>query len=255
MGVFFDLADQFGNGVAQGDPVGVRINLGELAGIVCDVDIGSHISSMRRFCRTCKIAICVPGEIFCMLDYQSAAGRGGGRYIDFIAGNRLVFPEGRSCMGNANRLVGYLASVVSASLFYLVWTVISIELMYKASDGHIDIQFDIGLAIIFMLLSVGPAFVLMAFPWYLSVRWYDRLRRYGLTYFSLIGAATILVIGSMISSLSPKPLFIEDQTFLEGFMIAIERQGICLLLTGFVFGLTFWLVSERLRYSHSIEAS
>ena len=80
-------------------------------------------------------------------------------------------------------------------------------------------------------------------------------QRYGLTYFSLIGAATILVIGSMISSLSPKPLFIEDQTFLEGFMIAIERQGICLLLTGFVFGLTFWLVSERLRYSHSIEAS
>ena len=75
-------------------------------------------------------------------------------------------------MGNANRLVGYLASVVSASLFYLVWTVISIELMYKASDGHIDIQFDIGLAIIFMLLSVGPAFVSMAFPWYLSVRWY-----------------------------------------------------------------------------------
>ena len=32
-------------------------------------------------------------------------------------------------------------------------------------------------------------------------------------------------------------------------MIAIERQGICLLLTGFVFGLTFWVVSERQRYS------
>jgi hypothetical protein len=66
-------------------------------------------------------------------------------------------------------------------------------------------------------------------------------------YFSLIGAATTLVIGSGTSSLSPKPLFIEDQTFLEGFIIAVQRQGICLLLTGFVFGVTFWLVSERRR--------
>jgi hypothetical protein len=89
----------------------------------------------------------------------------------------------------------------------------------------------------------------MAFPWYFSVRWYDRLQRFGLIYFPLNGAATALIIGSCTSSLSLKSLFIEDQTFLEGFMIAIERQGICLLLTGFVFGLTFWVVSERQRYS------
>jgi hypothetical protein len=50
-------------------------------------------------------------------------------------------------------------------------------------------------------------------------------------------------------------LFIEDQTFLQGFMVAIERQGICLMLTGVVFGLTFWLVSERLRHPRSKEAS
>jgi hypothetical protein len=105
----------------------------------------------------------------------------------------------------------------------------------------------------------------MAVPWYLSMRWYDRLQlsgligpvrwydraqRFGMIFFSLFGAATTLVLGSAISSLSPKPLFVEDQTFLEGFMVAIERQGICLLLTGCVFGLTFWLVSERLRYSN-----
>jgi hypothetical protein len=166
-------------------------------------------------------------------------------------------------MGKAHRLVGYLASVAGASLFYVTWFVIWIELN-STPGGDTSFMFKIGLAFFFMLFSAGSAFVLMAIPWYLSVRWYDRLqrsgpinsvrwfdraRRFGLIYFSLLGAATTLVLGCATSSLSPKPLFIEDQTFLEGFMVAIERQGICLLLTGLVFGLTFWLVSERLRYS------
>jgi hypothetical protein len=38
-------------------------------------------------------------------------------------------------------------------------------------------------------------------------------------------------------------------------MIAIQRQGVCLMFTGLVFGLTFWFVSERLRPSRSIEAT
>jgi hypothetical protein len=152
-------------------------------------------------------------------------------------------------MGNVTRLVGYLASVASASLFYVVWFAISLELS-RTPDGHTSVLFKIGFAFFFLLFSgMGAAFVLMAFPWYLFVRLYDRLQRFGLIYFSLIGAATTLVIACGTSSLSPKPLFIEDQTFLEGFMVAIERQGICLLATGLVFGLTFWLFSERLRYS------
>jgi hypothetical protein len=152
-------------------------------------------------------------------------------------------------MGNANRLVGYVASVASASLFYGVWFVISLELD-RTPGGHTGLLFNIGFAFFFLLFGgVGAAFLLMAFPWYLSVRGYDRLQRFGLIYFSLMGAATTLVIGCGTSSLSPKPLFVDDQTFLQGFMIAMERQGICLLVTGLVFGLTFWLVSERLRYS------
>lgn len=152
-------------------------------------------------------------------------------------------------MGNANRLVGYLASVASASLFYVGWLVINLELDRTPND-HTGVLFDIGFAFFFLLFSgMGAAFVLMAFLWYLSVRWYDRMQRFGLLYFSLIGAATTIVIGGGTSSLSPKPLFVEDQTFLQGFMISIERQGICLMVTGLVFGMTFWLVSERLRYS------
>ncbi len=153
-------------------------------------------------------------------------------------------------MGNANRLVGYLASVASASLFYGVWLVIS----DWTPDS--DVLFNIGVVFFFWLFGgMGAAFVLMAFPWYLAVVWHDRQQRFGLMYFSLVGASTTIVIGCGTSSLSPKPLFIEDQTFLEGFVVAVQQQGICLLLTGFVFGLTFWLVSERLRHFCSMEAS
>ncbi len=166
-------------------------------------------------------------------------------------------------MGEANRLVGYLTSVAGASLFYVAWFVVSVELN-TTPGGNSSFKFEVGLAFFFLLFSAGSAFVLMAFPWYVSVRWYERLRRsgmidpvrwydrarcFGLIYFSLLGAATTLVLGCVTSSLSPKPLFVEDQTFIEGFVIALERQGICLLLTGLVFGLTFWLVSERIRYS------
>ncbi len=158
-------------------------------------------------------------------------------------------------MGNANRLVGYLASVASASLFYVAWFVIAFE---PALTPHEDVSvsYMIGLALVFWLVGgVGAALVLMALPWYLAVRVYGRMHRFGLVYFSIIGSTTAFVLGCGASSLSPKPLFIEDQSFFEGFRIAAEREGGCLLLTGLVFGITFWLVSERLRHSSLIEVS
>jgi hypothetical protein len=155
-------------------------------------------------------------------------------------------------MGNAHRLVGYLASFSSASVFYLVW----LAVQSRTSASHVTVLFQIGFALFFWLFGgVAAALILMAFPWYLAVIWHDRPQRSGLMYFSFIGSATTTVIGCATSSLAPKPLFIEDQTFLEGFMIAIQRQGVCLMFTGLVFGLTFWFVSERLRHSRSIEAT
>jgi hypothetical protein len=154
-------------------------------------------------------------------------------------------------VGNANRLVGYLASVTTATLFYVVWVVVQ----NWTPASHVTVLFSIGIAFFFWLFGgLGAAFVLMALPWYLAVVWQRRLQRFGL-YFPVIGAATTMVIACCTSSLSPKPLFVDDQTFIEGFTIAVQRQGICLLLTGFVFGLTFWLVSERLRHTHSMETS
>lgn len=72
-------------------------------------------------------------------------------------------------MPNVNRLVGYLASVTSASLFYVVWFVVSFE-QNRTPDGHVTVLFKIGLALFFWFFEgMCAAFVLMAFPWYLAV--------------------------------------------------------------------------------------
>ena len=55
----------------------------------------------------------------------------------------------------------------------------------------------------------------------------------------------MVLAGSAVSSISPKPLFIEDQTFMQGVLIAIERQGLCLALAGATLGLGYWFLAER----------
>jgi hypothetical protein len=156
-------------------------------------------------------------------------------------------------MGKASRVIGYLASVAIASLFYLVWFVFSGPNEPPAEAT--SIQFRVVLGLFFLVLyGPGVAFVLMPVPLALGVLGRNRLQRFGLMYYSAAGAATALVVGCATSSLSPKLLIVEDQTFLEGFVIAVQREGVCLLLTGFLFGLTFWLVSERLRYLDAKDA-
>jgi hypothetical protein len=55
----------------------------------------------------------------------------------------------------------------------------------------------------------------------------------------------MISIGCAASSVSPKPLFIEDQTFIEGVLIALERQGACLALAGTILGLGYWFLAEK----------
>jgi len=122
----------------------------------------------------------------------------------------------------------------------------------RTSGSDVTVLFQITVAIFFWLFGgVAAALVLLALPWYLAVVWHKRLKHTGLAYFSILGAAVTTIIGCATSTLAPKPLFIEDQTFLQGFIIALQRQGVCLLLTGLLFGVTFWYVSERGRYSRS----
>ena len=59
------------------------------------------------------------------------------------------------------------------------------------------------------------------------------------------GATLMILVGCMASSLSPKPLFMEDQTFFEGVIIALERQGLCLAVAGAVLGLGYWFFAEK----------
>ena len=160
----------------------------------------------------------------------------------------LISSQGMSigiAMGKAHRLIGYSASFLVASLFYVGW----IAVQDRSSGGNVTVLFQVGVAIFFWLFGgVAAALILLALPWSLAVA----LRRHsGLTYFSILGAALATILGCATSSLAPKPLFVEDQTFLQGFTIALQRQGICLLLTGLVFGMTFWFVSERGRHAPS----
>ena len=149
-------------------------------------------------------------------------------------------------MGTANRVIGYLASCLGASLVYVIWFLV----VTRTPGSNVGLLFDIALAIFFWLFEgMAAALVLMALPWYLAVMLHDRIKRSGLIYYSCIGASVTIPMACTTSSLALKPLFIEDQTFLQGFMIAIERQGICFLLSGLLFGAIFWFVSERRRYS------
>lgn len=109
-------------------------------------------------------------------------------------------------------------------------------------------MFFLGFAAVFWIFGgTSAALALILLPWSLVVIGYKRLRLTGPTYFVLIGAILMLSVGCATASLAPKPFFIEDQTFLEGFVIAAERQGVCLLLMGAVLGFTYWFVSERRR--------
>ncbi len=89
------------------------------------------------------------------------------------------------------------------------------------------------------------ALLLLILPWTAAVwvrrkfRWSDRL------YFPAAGALLLFVIGCTAASISPKLLFIEDQTFLQGALIAAQRQGFCFVISGAAFGASYWFISKR----------
>jgi hypothetical protein len=159
-------------------------------------------------------------------------------------------------MGHANRVVGYLASVATASLFYVVWLMVRFGFVPHEGGrvGDFLSSFRVA-AFIWVVSGMGATFVLMTLPWFLAVRAYGRLQSFPLIYFLLFGSTTAFLIGCGATSMVPRPRFFRDDTFLGGFMNVAQGEGFCLLLTGFVFGLTFWLVSERLRPSRCIKAS
>ena len=151
-----------------------------------------------------------------------------------------------SAMARAiNPVLGYACSAAFASGFYILWLYISMS--SDAAPGQTtSLQFRLGFAVFFCAFGgFIPAIVLMIVPWLLAVLIYRRVSVPGWIYYSAIGAVSTALIGCATSSLAPKPLFIEDQTFIEGVIIAAERQGVCMLLAGLLFGTSFWFLSGR----------
>ena len=109
-------------------------------------------------------------------------------------------------------------------------------------------MFEVGVAIFLTIFAgFGATMLLIAPFWFLVTLLRNLVPRFGALYFSALGAALTFLVGCTMSSLVPKPLFIEDQTFLEGFRIAVERQGVVFLVAGTVFGCVYWRVAERSR--------
>jgi len=143
----------------------------------------------------------------------------------------------------------YLISTIFASLLYVVWFLF--VFMRQIDHTGASLTFSIGFAFFYCLTGgFGLGLALMSLPWIAVVSGYPSLRGSGPLYFAGVGALLLFVIGCVTSSLSWKPLFIEDQTFFEGVIIAAERQGIILLLAGAFFGFIYWF----LRYSDALIA-
>ena len=145
-------------------------------------------------------------------------------------------------MGTANRFIGYITAFLLASVLYMSW----LTVVDYAPGSGVTLLFEVDMAVFLWAFGgVGPALLLMAVPWAFAVFLRNKIGRFGPLYWLLLGAVLTVLLGSAASSLAPKPLFIEDQTLAEGFLIALQRQGMCLVLTGVLFGLIYWYLSER----------
>ena len=141
------------------------------------------------------------------------------------------------------RSVGYLLSAIAASLIYVCWLFTEIT---SARANVARSVFDLGLSLVIWLTGgFSAALVLMVFPWIIAVSAYRRLRWSSRIYFPVVGAVLVFVIGCATTSVSPKPLWIEDQTFFEGARIAALRQGASFFVSGVVFGAVYWFLCER----------
>ena len=139
------------------------------------------------------------------------------------------------------RVAGYALSAILAWIFYI--GCLAIEISFSQQGGLRDILFG---ALIFCLFGgFSAALVLITVPWIFIVWTYRGIRFSGATYFACAGALLMVLVGCAVSSLTPKPLFIEDQTFFEGVFIALKRQGVCLALAGATLGFGYWFLAEK----------
>jgi hypothetical protein len=135
-------------------------------------------------------------------------------------------------------IVGYLSGALLSTIVYVLWV--------AASGPSVDFLFRLGFAAFFWIADgFGLMLLLMIAPWTIAVWAHREVRIPGHIYFPAVGGVLVFILACATSSLAPKPLFVEDQTFLQGALIAAERQGISYLLAGVVFGVCYWWVAKE----------
>ncbi len=140
------------------------------------------------------------------------------------------------------RVVGYAVAAILASLIYVAWLQLSI--VHDATPT--TFRFRLVFALLFWFIDgFALTLLLMIAPWSLAVSAYGKLRWSGGIYFSVLGAFIVFTLGCVTAAISPKPLFVDDQTFLQGAAMAATREGLGFLLAGVAFGASYWFFGER----------
>ena len=155
-------------------------------------------------------------------------------------------------VGHANRLRGYFAAVIAATLSYLVW--IAAEDLLINPKQQVNLLSILLIVMIVELFSILAVAVSMLVPWGLAIWGSTQHSRPGGVHFALAGASAAFILGCVASSLSPKPLFVEDQSFARGLEIAAQREGLGLFFSGLFGGLIYWSVSERRRWVRGLSS-
>jgi hypothetical protein len=138
---------------------------------------------------------------------------------------------------------GYATGAIAASLIYVGYIISATD---KIGTTRLGFDSRLTFAILFLVAGGFAATLLVTIvPWILAVSAYRKLRWFGQLYFPGVGALVLFVLGCTSASLAPKPLFVEDQTFLQGAAIAAQREGIGFLLAGLAFGACYWFFGER----------
>jgi hypothetical protein len=139
----------------------------------------------------------------------------------------------------AMRIAAYALCSIVGSVFYIGWIVVE-----AGGPGSFQTRLMAAL-ILYVFGGFAAALVLMTLPWAGVVWMYRRAQPNGAPLFALSGSLLMVLVGCVASSVSPKPLFVENQSFWQGVLITLERQGACLALTGMIIGFGYWFLVER----------
>ena len=144
----------------------------------------------------------------------------------------------------ARRVAAYGGSAILASLIYVVWLTVSVRF---GEGTHPGLTFALEFAFLFLFAGgFALALILMIIPWAFAVWVQLKTRLDSRIYFLVVGALLVFILGCTAGSISPKPFWIDDQTFLTGAVITAQRQGVCLLLSGIAFGACYGWLERRI---------